>query len=339
MVRPRGRYVGQFGRRRFVSALGALSLPWAAGAQVRKGARPFRIGLTTSMLDGAAVVALMRSLGWTHERDYVLVESGLPYGTLFEVAVRRTLAQQPDVILTTSTTYALEARRLTTTIPIVMVTSGYPVEAGVAGSLARPGGNITGNTSYAGAGIWGKLFQLMMEAKPGTRRFGLLWDYVAPLFPQAEIDAGMGELRADANALGVELHFAEVRRTEEVFDRLAELQRKNIDALQITNGPAIWPRRHSVVEYAIARVLPTITEVFWPPSSEPGPLITYGALFTDQLRQAIGYVDRILRGVDPGELPIQQPTRFALAVNLKTARAIGLELPSALLLRADHVIE
>lgn len=331
--------MSRFGRRQFLAGLGVLALPCAARAQPRKGTRPVRIGLTSGMLNRATVVALMSSLGWSDERDYVLVESGLPYGTRFEEAVSRTLAQQPDIILTTSTTYALEARRLTTTIPIVMVTSGYPVEAGVARSLAQPGGNVTGNTSYAGAGIWGKLFQLMMEAKPGTKRIGLLWDYVAPLFPQVEIDAGMGELRANANALGVELQFAEVRRTEEVFDRLTQLQQKNIDALQITNGPAVWPERHSVVKYAIARGLPTITEVFWPPSSEPGPLITYGALFEDQLQQAIGYVDRILRGANPGELPIQQPTRFVLAVNLKTARAIGLELPRALLLRADRVIE
>lgn len=282
---------------------------------------------------------LMRTLGWTYGRDYVFIESGLPYGPETEEAARRIVAQKPDVIFVVSTAYAVMVHRLTSRTPIVMFSSGYPVEAGVAHSLARPGKNVTGNTVYAGTGIWGKLLQLLREAKPGVKRIGMLWDYLPPAFPHEEIDPAMGELRHDAGALGLEVRLAEVRRPDELATALAGFVAGHVEALLVTTGPVVYPDRSRVTQFAVDTRLPTITDAHWPVPVEPGPMLAYGPTVADLRRQAIGYVDRILRGANPGDLPIQQPAKFELVVNLKTAKAIGLTIPQSILIRADRVIE
>lgn len=321
-------------------AVATALAPLRAIAQIPRRHLPYRIGFGYSLLPERARLfqQLLGELGWTHGSDYVFVESGMAFGADIDEAAQRILAHKPDVIYVISTAFALAVQRFSRTIPVVMYSSGYPVAAGVAESLARPGGNVTGNTSYAGTGIWGKLLQLLVEVKPGIRRIGLLWDYLPPLFSPAEIDFGMGELRADARSLGLELDFAEIRNGTEVSAALALASRRS-QALLVTYGPVLGPEVPRVMRYAVANRLPTIMDTHSIPLLDPGPLLVYGASVADLTRRSFAYIDRILRGANAGELPIQQPAKFELMVNLRTANAMGLTLPPALLARADRVIE
>ena len=325
-------------RRRILLAAGALAAAPLARAQAR---RPFRIGFGYRLLPDRAELfkGLLKELGWVHGADYVFVHSDMPWGTDIHDAAKRIVSEQPDVILVVTTAFALAVQRLTRTIPVVMYSSGYPVAAGVAETLARPGMNVTGNSSYAGTGIWGKLLQLLLEVRPGIRRIGLVWDYLPPLFAREEIDFGMTELRADAHALGLELEFAEITTPGDIDAALARLEARRVHALLVTAGPSIGPEVARIMRFALAARLPTIMDAHLTYPIDPGPLLAYGAPVAVLTRQSFTYIDRILRGAKPGELPIQQPSRFELVVNLKVARALPLELPPSLLARADRVIE
>lgn len=302
---------------------------------------PRRIGFGYALLPEREALfrQLLAELGWTHDGDYVFVDSGLPFGADLDEAARRVVAREPDVIYVPNTAFALAIQKVSRTIAVVMYSSGYPVPAGVAQSLSRPGGNVTGNTAYAGTGIWGKLFQLLGEAKPGIERVGLLWDYLPPLFAPAEIEFGMNELRADGRALGLELEFAEIRDGAEVPAALARLVAQRAQALLVTYGPVLGPEVPRVLRFAVSNRLPTIMDSHSIVPLDPGPLLVYGAPVADLTRRSFAYIDRILRGEKAGELPIQQPARFELVVNLRTANAMGLALPQSLLARADRVIE
>ncbi len=329
-------------RRRFLFAAGAVAAaPLCALAQVPRRERRFRIGFGYRLLPERVEILhrLMKEMGWARGADYVFVDSGLTWGADVDEAARRVVALQPDVIHVVSTAFALAVRRQTRTIPVVMYTSGYPVAAGVANTLARPGMNVTGNTSYAGTGIWGKLLQLLVEAKPGVRRIGLVWDYLPPLFAREEIEFGMTELRADARALRLELEFAEIRNRADVDAALSDLGGRRVQALLVTAGPTLGPEISRVMRFAIDQRLPAILEAHLVVPPEPAPLLAYGPPVAVLTRQSFEYVDRILRGALPGELPIQQPAQFELVVSLKTAGALQLELPRSILARADRVIE
>ncbi|HEU4645796.1 MAG TPA: ABC transporter substrate-binding protein [Burkholderiales bacterium] len=325
-------------RREFLFTAAALAAAPLARAQAR---RTFRIGFGYALLPEREALfrQLLAELGRTHGSDYVFVDSGLAFGADLDEAARRVVAREPDVIYVTDTAFALAVQKVTRTIPVVMYSSGYPVAAGVAQSLARPGGNVTGNTAYAGTGIWGKLFQLLAEAKPGVKRVGLVWDYLPPIFAPAEIEFGMGELRAGAGSLGLALEFAEIRNQDEVPDALARLVAQRVDALLVTYGPVLRPEVSRVLRFAVAKRLPTIMDSHPITPHDPGPLLVYSASVADLTRRSFAYIDRILRGEKAGDLPIQQPARFELVVNLRTATAIGLVLPQSILARADKVIE
>jgi len=185
----------------------------------------------------------------------------------------------------------------------------------------------------------GKLLQLLWEVKPSVNRVSVLWTYVPPQFPREEIDPCYAELRDAAGSLGLTLNIVEAASSDQVAGALAEIDAEQPDALLITGGVAV-KLRPTVIEFAVKRRLPTITDGVWVVEIQPyHPLLGYGGLWPDLTRIAVNYVDRILKGAKPGELPIQQPSRFELAVNLKTARAIGLTVPPSLLARADKVIE
>jgi putative ABC transport system substrate-binding protein len=167
----------------------------------------------------------MRVLGWIEGQDFILLPSGMEYGSRNPTTddAQRVAANKPDLIFTVSTNYALAAQRATGSIPIVMLTSGYPVEAGVADSLAKPGRNVTGNTAYAETGVWGKLLQLLREAKPEIKRVGVLWTYLVPAFPKEEIEPGYAELYSAARSLNLELHIIEAN-SDQLLAALADLE-------------------------------------------------------------------------------------------------------------------
>ncbi len=229
------------------------------------------------------------------------------------------------------------AMQATSSIPIVMAAaSGDPVRAGIVKSLARPGGNVTGIAAAVDAGIVGKRLELLKEVVPGLVRVAMLWDandgpYVGSVASK--------EADAAARSLGLHLLPHEVR-TPTDFDRaVGAALEERVGALYIRATPLFsGPRRAPLIELAMRHQLPTIST--WRDFAEAGGLMAYGAIsLHEQFRRAAGYVDRILKGAKPADLPVEQPTKYELVINLKTAKALGLTIPPSLLLRADHVIE
>ena len=323
-------------------AFGATAAPLAVSAQSRASAMK-RIGLVPDFSGPAfeslraVFVESMQAHGWVEGRDYVTVQSGIAPGVQFEEAARRIVAEKPDLIFTGSTAYAVAVHRATKTIPVVMFGSGFPVEAGVAKSLARPGKNVTGLSIYAGTEVFGKLLQLMRELKPSIRRIGVLWSYVPPAFPREEIEPCYRELRRAAAALGLTVRIVEIDAPERLADALAQLTADKVEALFVTAGPPLWPVGARVTEYALERRLPTIADFAW--QADFVPLVVYAPPVRELFSRAASQVDRILKGARPGDLPIEQPTKFDLTVNLKTAKALGIKIPQSILFRADRVIE
>lgn len=325
-------------------ALGATAVPLELHAQPRPGNRPFRIGFPVQFFSAETRelgIAAMRALGWRENEDFVFFDSGVPWdATRSEEAARKVLDGKPDVIVVITTAHAVAAHRLTKTIPIVMFSSGYPVEAGVANSLARPGKNVTGNSIYAGTGIWGKLLELLRDSEPGVKRVGVLWSYVPPAFPVEEIEPCYRDLKRDAGALGMSVQIVEVPAPNRLQSALDEVTAGNPEALLTTAGMWSWEGWTRIMDFAGERRLPTILD--WQPlpgDKRPQPLLAYAPDLVDLRTRTYAYVDRILKGAKPGDLPIQRPAKFVLTVNLRTAKAIGLKLPQSLLLRADQVIE
>jgi putative ABC transport system substrate-binding protein len=331
-------------RRRALAALLAVAAPvlaGPAGARPPRRATPYRIGLIPDHLPirHVQIADALRDLGWQSGSDYVLFQSGIPAGFDAERSVRRVVDGKPDLILAAVMGYVLIAQRLTKTIPIVMWATGYPVEAGVALSLARPGKNVTGLAIYAGTEVFGKLLDLLREAKPGIKRIDVLWSYVPPFHPKEEIEPCYDELRRAAQHLGVALRIREVARPEQTRATLHAIAAEGVHALLLTSGAPMQPHREEIMRFATGMRLPTISDFSWP-GVQPQPLLRYSPPPETLLRQAATYVDRILgRGAAPAELPIQRPAKFELELNLRTATALGLEVPPSLLLRADRVVE
>jgi putative tryptophan/tyrosine transport system substrate-binding protein len=331
-------------RRKFIALIGAVGAwPIASPAQPTKRDKPFRIATLPDFLLPVTrdwFIDAMRGFDWMENRDFVIVGSGYRFGDAqLDEPAARVVAGQPDLILTVGSGPVVALRRVTTTIPIVMLTSGYPVEAGLAESLARPGKNVTGMSAVAGTQLWGKILQLLREAKPDITRVGILWTYGPPLSTQEETEASIAELRNGERLLGLKLHIAQVTHPDQVSAALAKIDAEQPDALIICDSLAI-KLRPMVMEFAVKKRLPTITNGAWTVKIKPyHPLLGYGSRFSDLTRNSAYYVDRILKGAKPGDLPIQQPTKFDLAVDLKTAAAIGLTVPQSLIARADEVIE
>jgi len=330
-------------RREFIGlAAAAAARPLASRAQNTNKA-PKRIAFFPDLNQVTLEYwqADMRALGWIEGQDFIVLPSGIEPGSRNPSSedAQRVVGDKPDLIFVSAINYALAAQRATGSIPIVMLTSGYPVEAGVADSLAKPGRNVTGNTIYAETGVWGKLLQLLHEAKPDIKRVGILWTYVIPAFPKEEIEPGYAELNSAARSLNLELHIVEVANSDQPQAALAEIDEWKPGGLLLTSYFS-EKARSVVMQFAVDKGLPTIVDVdVWTRIAPPHPLLCYGPIFRELVQNAVASVDKILRGSSPGDLPIQRPRRFELIVNLKTAKAIGLDLPPVLVARADQVIE
>jgi ABC-type uncharacterized transport system substrate-binding protein len=331
-------------RRAFVGALagGLLATPSALAQQP---GRPYRIALLPDFAPRwepllKLFVEALRESGRIEGRDYVFYRSGVFFSGETTPALDRVLAAMPDLILATNLGYAVMAHKVTKTIPIVMWVSGFPVEGGVAESLARPGKNVTGLTVYAGGEVFGKLVQLLHEAAPKARRIGVFMSYVPPFHPQAEAELVTHGFRSAAAPLGLDLRIFEIATSEQLNDALAAITAQRVEALVLTSDPLMIRRGAEILRFAIAKRLPTIIDAAWRDITEPRPLLVYTASFDTLIRQAAPYVNRILwEGAKPGDLPIQLPAKFELAINLKTAKALGLTIPPSVLVRADQVIE
>jgi putative ABC transport system substrate-binding protein len=323
-----------------VLTIGFVLAPLAAEAQMPS--RVYRIGVLSYIdvpIYMSPFVEGLRAHGWVEGRDFTLERRFVAtYRGGADAAARDLVAKKVDVIVTLVTGNAMAAMRATTEIPIVMIVSGYPVEVGLAKSYARPGGNVTGNTAYAGTALFGKHVEILKTLLPRMRRLAVLWGYLPPFVHAGEGELALGELKRAAQDLAVTVRVWETRRTEDVDSALKALATESSDALYISGGSVHTQEGARIGKFAQARRMPTITDtraVF----ETGGALVTYSADPAALARQAARFVDRILRGAHPSDLPIEQPTKFELVINLKTAKALRLKIPQSLLLRADQVIE
>jgi putative ABC transport system substrate-binding protein len=306
---------------------------------------PLRIGLVPDFrADGEPLLKLftgaLHDLGRIEGRDYVFIRSGVFYADDPKLALDRVLATKPDLILTLNLGYAVAAHKASMTLPVVMLVSGFPVEGGVAESLTRPGKNVTGLTIYAGGEVFGKLVQLVHEAKPSIKRVGVFMSYVPPFHPRAEADLIIRGMRSAAGSLRLDVRIFEISKTAQIDDAFAWAAAQGIEALVLTSDASMAPRMKDIFQFAAARRLPTIVDAGWEEVGDPQPLLAYSADFAALMRQAAPYVNQILwKSVKPGDLPIQLPARFEFVVNQKTAKAIGITVPPSILVRADRVIE
>jgi putative ABC transport system substrate-binding protein len=237
--------------------------------------------------------------------------------------------EKVDVIVTTSSVSAQAARKVTRTIPIVM-TSGSPVEQGLAESLAKPGGNVTG-LSVLVSDLSGKRVELLKDGFPKITRVATLW---SPRSSEAVL--GLKETEEAAHALAIPLHLVKVQTREDIEKAFAALPKANVNALLVVLSPQVTLHSKRIVDLALKYRLPGMypTRQF----AEEGGLMAYGPLIGDLYRRAATYVDKILKGVKPEDLPVEQPTKFEFIINLKTAKQIGVTIPPNVLARADKVI-
>ena len=323
-------------RRTFLGTLagGLLAAPLAAEGQ--QPGKVWRIGLLVPGLPPGcgtdsptpAVLALrggLRELGYIEAQNYVVVpRCAVREGEEMLRAARDLVGQNVDVALVASNELAEALKKATTTVPVVFVGVADPEEAGLVASLARPGGNMTGFSHLTGE-LTGKRLELLKDAQPRLRR-------VAALATQKH-----GKIDREAARLGLEIQLFIARKPGEIDAAFAAARATRPEALLVHPHPMFWLERGRIVQLASESGLPAIYENA--DFVTAGGLMAYGASLVDMLRRAAGYIDRILRGAKPGDLPVEQPTKFELVINLKTAKALGLTIPPSVLARADQVIE
>ena len=245
---------------------------------------------------------------------------------------KNSYARKSEVILTGGTPATLAAKRATDKIPIVF-RAGDPVLLGLVASLARPGGNVTG-LSLAGPEVAAKYLSLLKELLPGLRRIGVLGGVGESIL----FRAARGQFEHTCSQLGLEPIFVEIAVADEIGGAIAQVARQRAQALVLRGDSFVSDHRVEIVSAAMKHGLPTIAES--PDTMRgSGVLVSYSLTETEAERRAASYVDRILRGARPADLPVEQPTKFELVINLKTARALGITIPQGLLLRADEVIQ
>ena len=323
-------------RRTFIGAvtLGVLTAP--LGAQVQRVQKMYRIGWLagTAPVDEYWKVFIegMRERGWIEGQNFTFERLySDSHSERFPALAAELVRRKVDIIVTAGTPPTTAARNATTTIPIVFFYAGDPVGSGFVANLARPGGNITGLGGLA-PGVSSKTLELLKEAMPKASRIAILVN--SSLAVQA---ASLAEIEPAARRIGVVLSPVEIRAPDELDSAFAAIARERPDALLILGQPFMFPLRARVAALALEQRLPAI--ISFKEVAEAGLLMSYGALLVDDLRRLPYYLDRILKGTLPGEIPVEQPSRFYLTVNLKTARAIGVAIPQSLLLRADEVIQ
>jgi len=326
-------------RREVITLLGGAAVAWPLVARAQQRERMRRIGILMAFaaddLEGRArVTAFMQALqqfGWTDGRN-VRIDTrwGLNAGDVRNFAAEL-VELAPDVILTSSSVAVAAMLQATRTIPIVFTIVIDPVGAGYVDSLARPGGNATGFTIYEYS-MSGKWLELLKAIAPSVTRAVVLRD--------PAVASGPGQfaaIQAVAPSLGVELRPVNVRDAGEIERAIATFAQSANSGLIVTGSTGAAVHRELIVALAARHRLPAIyNSRFW---AAANGLMSYGPDFLDQFRRAAGYVDRILKGEKPADLPVQAPTKYELVINLKTAKALGLEVPDTLLARADEVIE
>ena len=274
----------------------------------------------------------LRQLGWVEGQNLVIEYrwmQGRPE-RLPELAADL-VRLNPDLILAAASTWVEAVRKLTSTIPIVFGTHADPVGVGHVASLARPGGNITG-VSMLMTDLSVKKLDLLKETVPGATRIAILWNPTTPSHPPA-----LKAVEAAARTLGVQLQMVEARILEEFEAAFSAMTRDRAGAFLVLASPVYFTQRARLAELALKHRLPGIFD--FKQDAEAGGLMSYGADINDNFRRSAAYVDKILRGAKPADLPVEQASKYELVINLKTARSLGLSFPQSVLIRADRVIE
>jgi len=307
------------------------------GVEAQQPARIARIGLLSLSAGpnpSMDVMPGLRELGWVEGKN-LSVEYRWAAGEqdrlpgLAADLVRRNV----DLIVTSSTPAALAAKQATARIPIVITFVADPVGSGLVASLARPGGNITGITTLTPE-LVAKRLELIKQIAPQASRIAVLWD------PGGLAEGTRRNMREQAEAagraLGVALHFAEARRRADLHHAFASIAEARVGALVVSPTPMLFEARSEIVTHAAKHRLPAIYA--WRDAVDAGGLASYATNFPAMYRRAASYIDKILRGAKPAELPIEQPTQFEFVINLKAAKALGLSVPDSLLQRADEIL-
>ena len=320
-----------------VVSLALLSSPQLA--EVQEVAKVYRIGHVSLMTpDGMAPYVQefengLRDLGYVKGRHYIIENrSANMKPELVEPAAAELARLKVDVILTGINQGVAAARRATTTIPIVMVYGIDPVGAGFIKSLARPGGNVTGGAFEAAPEIFGKKVQLLKEINPRLARVALLWNPEYPgstTYMKATSDA--------AQQLGVRFQSVEVRVPGELEGAFAAISKERSEGVIVVGDPITFPARAQIAQLAARYRVPVLSS--WREWAEAGALLSYGPNSLERWRRAAVYVDKLLKGANSSELPVEQPSTFELVINLRVAKELGITIPRSLVQRADRVID
>jgi putative ABC transport system substrate-binding protein len=324
-------------RREFIKLLGGAATAWPFAARAQQPRKPPIIGFlgaTTPSVQSqwtAAFVQRLRELGWIEGRT-ILIEYRWAEGRGERAAqfASELVALKVDIIVTSGTPTVLALKRATSVIPIVFASVGDPVGAGLVANLAQPGGNVTGLSNLT-ADLGSKRLELVREMIPHLRRVAVLANAGNPVAMQE-----MADVQVTGRTLGLEVSTFEIRRPEDIGPAFETLK-NNADVLYVVFDPLTNTNRVPINTLALAARLPVVSS--FREYVEAGCLMSYGANLPDQFRRAAEYVDQILHGAKPGDIPVEQPTKFNLVINLTTAKALGLTVPRELLARADEVIE
>jgi putative ABC transport system substrate-binding protein len=325
------------GRRKFLATLGGAAAAWPLAARAQQASKLPTIGfLGESTPSGqrewvAIFVRRLRELGWI-EGGNLAIEYRWAEGRneRFAEIMAELVRLKVDVIVTQGTPAVLAAKQATSVIPIIFPIAGNPVANGLVASLARPGGNVTGLTNQT-ADLAGKRLELLREVVPGLRRLAVMANVDNP-----SVVLDVGEVLAAAGALGLEVATSKIQRAEDIAPAIEALQGK-ADALYVAGDPLVTTNRNRLAILAVGARLPTIHSNR--ENVDAGGLLSYGPNLPDLHRRAADFVDKVLRGTKAADIPVEQPTKFDLVVNLITARALRLEVSAAVLARADEVIE
>jgi len=326
-------------RRALLCALGAGAV--ITGSSPARGQQPTRIPRVGMLWfigsnESARIATDMfrqrlTGLGYV-EGKTILIDERFAEGNMSRLneLAREFVRSKVDIIVTTAVAATIAARQATSTLPIVMLNASNPIGAGLIESLARPGGNVTGISNVA---LGGKLVEVLRELVPRLGKLAILANPTNAGVPPARAEIADTARRFNISVVVV----AEVTRAEDFPNAFAAIRSAGPDGLLVLADPLVDTRRTEVIDFVASAKLPTIYDNG--SFTRPGGLISYSAVFLESYALAAVYVDKILKGAKPADLPVQQPTKFALIINLKTAKALGITIPQTLLVRADNVIE
>ena len=323
-------------RRDFITLLGGAAVAWPLGALAQQGVKLYRIGILSPELPPPGFLEAfrqgLRELGYVEGQNIAFeVRSAEGYSQRLAPLANELMRLKVDVILAVNTPSVQAAKKASATIPIVMTRIADPVKSGLVPSLSRPGGNITG-LSFMVDELSGKRLALLKEAFPSVSRVAVLW-----YEPNPGADIAVGAIKAASRELGLQLLLLPVHDPADLIGAFQDATRGRVQALIVIDDVVTTQHRVEILNLAATHSLAVISQ--YRAFAEAGALLAYGPNTSAMYRRAAYYVDRILKGANAGDLSVEQPTKFDLVINLKTAKALGVMIPPALVARADEVIE